>query len=275
IFTKTSSEELLNKSLNLLYNKYKTCVKCGSKNIWKIKNNFIIKCNWKPCSYKINALKKTCFSKFKIEMTKILDMIAFWIHGMSFKNISLVTNVSSQCVTRFFRKFNNVLATNYHSVKKSIGGENIIVEIDESKFGRRKYHRGHKVDGVWVFGLVERTPERKILLFPVAKRDKTTLMTLLKKHVLKNTVIYSDCWKAYSSLNTEFAGHFTVNHTKEFVNKENNVHINTIEGNWSAIKITVPKRHRSINYINMYLIKFMIKRNEPGNVEDNLLKYLL
>ncbi|KCZ73811.1 hypothetical protein H311_05229, partial [Anncaliia algerae PRA109] len=112
------------------------------------------------------------------------------------------------------------------------------------------------------FGLVERTPERKILLFPVAKRDKTILMTLLKKHVLKNTVIYSDCWKAYSSLNTEFAGHLTVNHTKEFVNKENNVHKNTIEGNSSAIKITVPKRHQYIYYINMYLIKFMIKRNE-------------
>ncbi|KCZ74216.1 hypothetical protein H311_04820, partial [Anncaliia algerae PRA109] len=78
-------------------------------------------------SYKINALKKTFFSKFIIEMTKILDMIAFWIHGMSFKNISLVTNVSRQCVTRFFRKFNNVLATNYLSVKKSIDGENIIV----------------------------------------------------------------------------------------------------------------------------------------------------
>ncbi|KCZ74267.1 hypothetical protein H311_04769, partial [Anncaliia algerae PRA109] len=194
-------------------------------------NNFILKCNWKPCSYKINALKKPFFSKFKIEMAKILDMIAFWIHGMSFKNISLVTNVNRQCVTRFVRKFNNVLATNYHSVKKSISGENIIVEIDDSKFIRRKYHRGHKFDGFWTFGLVERTSERKILLFPVAKRDMTTLMTLLKKHVLKSTLIYSDCWKTYNSLNTEFAGHLTVNHTKEFVNKENNVHINTIEGN--------------------------------------------
>jgi len=38
-----------------------------------------------------------------------------------------------------------------------IGGEGIVVEIDESKFGKRKYSRGHKVDGVWVLEIVERT----------------------------------------------------------------------------------------------------------------------
>lgn len=33
-----------------------------------------------------------------------------------------------------------------------IGGPGVRVQIDESKFGKRKYHRGHHVDGVWVFG---------------------------------------------------------------------------------------------------------------------------
>jgi hypothetical protein len=31
-----------------------------------------------------------------------------------------------------------------------IGGPQKTVEIDESKFGRRKYHRGHPVKGQWV-----------------------------------------------------------------------------------------------------------------------------
>jgi hypothetical protein len=35
---------------------------------------------------------------------------------------------------------------------EKIGGINKTVEIDESKFGRRKYHRGHPVMGQWVFG---------------------------------------------------------------------------------------------------------------------------
>jgi hypothetical protein len=37
-----------------------------------------------------------------------------------------------------------------------IGGPNKTVEIDESKFGQCKYHRGHSVKGQWVFGGVER-----------------------------------------------------------------------------------------------------------------------
>jgi len=32
-----------------------------------------------------------------------------------------------------------------------IGGPGKVVEVDESKFGKRKYHRGHRVDGVWVY----------------------------------------------------------------------------------------------------------------------------
>ncbi|KAF2352575.1 hypothetical protein FHG87_016671, partial [Trinorchestia longiramus] len=31
-----------------------------------------------------------------------------------------------------------------------IGGEGIIVEADESKFGKRRYNRGHRIEGIWI-----------------------------------------------------------------------------------------------------------------------------
>jgi len=37
-----------------------------------------------------------------------------------------------------------------------IGGEGKVVEIDELKFGIRNYHRDHRVEDQWVFGVVER-----------------------------------------------------------------------------------------------------------------------
>ena len=36
-----------------------------------------------------------------------------------------------------------------------IDGENIFVQIDECKLGKRKYYCGHAVQGAWVLGGVE------------------------------------------------------------------------------------------------------------------------
>ena len=49
------------------------------------------------------------------------------------------------------------------SADEKLGGEGRVVEIDESKFGRQKYHRGRRVDGQWVFGGVERESKRCFL----------------------------------------------------------------------------------------------------------------
>ena len=61
--------------------------------------------------------------------------------------------------------------------KQQLGGHGVVVEIDESKFGRRKYYRGHRVEGQWVFGMFERGTGRVVML-PVERR-----FVILKKHV--------------------------------------------------------------------------------------------
>ena len=42
-------------------------------------------------------------------------------------------------------------------------GEGVHVEIDESKFGKRKYYRGHRVKGQWIFGGRETKDKSKVL----------------------------------------------------------------------------------------------------------------
>lgn len=43
-------------------------------------------------------------------------------------------------------------------------GTSKIVEIDESKFFHRKYHRGRWIDGHWVFGGIERGTKKCFLV---------------------------------------------------------------------------------------------------------------
>jgi hypothetical protein len=62
-----------------------------------------------------------------------------------------------------------VCATILEVDSSPIGGPGKIVEIDESKFGKRKYHRGRRVDGIEVFGDRERGT-RKCFLISVEDR---------------------------------------------------------------------------------------------------------
>ena len=62
-----------------------------------------------------------------------------------------------------------------------LGGTGIRVQIDESKFGKRKYHRGHRVEGQWVFGGIEED-SRKNFLVPVERRNAETLIPIIKRY---------------------------------------------------------------------------------------------
>ncbi|CAI6358935.1 unnamed protein product [Macrosiphum euphorbiae] len=156
-----------------------------------------------------------------------------------------------------------------HKVK--IGGVGVEVEIDESKFGKRKYHRGHAVEGQWVFGGVERGTN-KCFLVPVEKRDKTTLLNIIKEWILPGTTIISDCWKAYDCLNDEGYVHFKVNHSINFKDPETQQHTNTIEGLWRHAKFSLPQYHRKKDFIGGYLAKHMFLK-QIKNKNDALIEF--
>ncbi|GFS54292.1 DDE_Tnp_IS1595 domain-containing protein [Trichonephila clavipes] len=85
---------------------------------------------------------------------------------------------------------------------QQIGGKDCIVEIDESKFGKRKYNRGHLVEGQWVFGGVERGTG-KMFLVAAHNRTKETLMALIQEWIKPGTTIYSDCWEVLRDFGSE------------------------------------------------------------------------
>ena len=73
----------------------------------------------------------------------------------------------------------------------------------------------------------------------VEKRDEQTLLPIIKKWIELGTIIVSDCWKAYSKLETNGYEHQTVNYSREFVNKDGD-HINKIAGHWRHAKSKLP-----------------------------------
>lgn len=64
--------------------------------------------------------------------------------------------------------------------------------------------------------MVERTPERRIVILPLQNRNKNTCNMFLRRFVNKNSNIYSDGWKGYNDVKTYFNQHEVVNHKMHF-----------------------------------------------------------
>jgi hypothetical protein len=72
------------------------------------------------------------------------------------------TSFNSNTITTFTSHFRQLVSESLEDDDSIIGGGGVVIEIDESKLGKRKYHRGHRVDGIWVLGGIERTVEKKV-----------------------------------------------------------------------------------------------------------------
>ncbi|KAI8967052.1 hypothetical protein BDB01DRAFT_840400 [Pilobolus umbonatus] len=65
------------------------------------------------------------------------------------RSISASLKISGPTITEYYKKFRRIMK-NKNRFSKKIGGKNDIVEIDESKSCKRKYHKGHQVKGTWI-----------------------------------------------------------------------------------------------------------------------------
>ena len=130
-------------------------------------------------------------------------------------NTTIVT--SSETISSVYSICREICCNYVESFLKSkqIGGPGMTVQIDESKFGKRKYSRGRLVEGQWVLGGICQE-SGDMFLEIVQKRDKNTLMPIILKCVAKGSTIITDCWRAYSDLKDEYK-HLTVNHSLNFV----------------------------------------------------------
>ena len=132
------------------------------------------------------------------------------------------------------------------------------MEIDESKFGKRKYHRGRNVEGHWVFGGIERG-SRESFMVAVPDRSKNTLMPIITQYIRPGTTVISDEWRSYNDIGISGYTHQTVNHSLNFMDPTTGAHTNGVEGFWSCTKRMMRKQgvmSTSSDLFPTYLFEF-------------------
>jgi hypothetical protein len=165
----------------------------------------------------------------------------------------------------WFRFCRNVVLDFIENKSEMIGGEEKVVEIDESKFGKRKYHRGHYAKGQWVFGGVGRGTGRTFLV-AVYDRSTETSIGLIKQWILPGTTIISGCWAAYNSLREEGYDHLTVNYSITFVDHTTGAHANTIESTWKHVKVSLSSYNRKADHV-LFLTEYVFLQKWKADVD--------
>ena len=188
--------------------KYINCPQC-QKILYVFDGNYRCKKDKFCRSYLTGSFFENC----KISPHKILLISYYYLMKTPSSSICEFLNLTKITVSFWKRKLQKLICQNLPLSHTIIGGEGITVEIDESLFGKIKYHRGKLTNGQWVVGGVERTEERKCFFVLVEKRDTETLQNIISQLVLPGSIVVTDCWAPYNAVcDTLDLDHLTVNH---------------------------------------------------------------
>ena len=125
------------------------CQACnGRARIEKNRGTFSIICCWTLCRQRRTLWCNTVMEHSKIGPAKVLRLLQLWMIGLAPKQICTLMAINRKTLSRIMKKISFKVVQKFYSKPQKIGGEGIVVEIDEFKFGKRKYNRGHRVEGV-------------------------------------------------------------------------------------------------------------------------------
>ena len=151
-----------------------------------------------------------------------------------------------------------------------LGGPGQIVEVDEAKFGKRKFNRGRIADGSWVCGGIEcRTNKCSVAMCPANIRNQGTLLRIIQRYVAPGTTVITDKWKGYTNLGNHGYVHLDVNYSQNFVDPLTEAHTNSIEGMWTRVKNRVLRRgeRRTPDSLDADLTNFMWLRQQTSHLD--------
>jgi len=188
--------------------------------------------------------------------------------GISAKQLERELGVTYKTAWRMANKIRSPLQDDHG---ESLSGE---VELDETYYGgrRRRTKRGrpgkdsHKTP---VFGMAQRKGEEsksRVVATVVPDTKRKTVMPHVKKKVLPESMVYTDEYVVYDSLNREGYRHDRVHHAEE-VYVSGDVHTNTLEGFWSLVKRGIGGVYHSVSakHLQSYLDEYSFRYNNRNN----------
>jgi transposase-like protein len=170
-----------------------------------------------------------------LSMPTLLQLMFMWITDTPVVTAAVLTGVSDVTAIQWYQYYRDVCSRTMLGLEQKLGGQGVIVQIDESLMFKRKNNIGRVVEQFWVFGMYDLSL-RKGYIIHVEDRSAETLLPIIQQWVIAGTTIHSDEWRAYARLSEFGYVHQTVNHAQNFVDPVTGATTNHVEALWSRIK---------------------------------------
>ena len=218
-----------------------TCERCGSNDSYRFKSKTkqlkVLMCNKTSCKHQKSILYGTFFAKARLSLGKVIQFLYLRLSRTKVSTIHTIAAFSSSILADYGRYARQVVINAIDEKKEVIGGPQVIVEVDESKFSRRKYNKGHHMARKkWVFGGMGRTPESN------DDRSAETMNKVMKPYIAP-----------------------TSNHSKNYINPVDDTCTNKIEGHWGFLKGQIIKRQRTDEQLNDLLLEEVWMHQNKNN----------
>lgn len=175
----------------------------------------------------MGSMRKSCLSQYKPGR-----LFEYFVAGTTARTAASLCGVNRKTAALYFLRLRKIIAYELEAeTADMLSGE---IEVDESYFGgKRKGKRGRGAAGkIPVFGLLKRGGKVYTKIIPDAA--SATLIPIIERKVIPDSIVYSDCWRGYNVLDVSDFHHFRINHSKLFADRHN--HINGIENFWNQAK---------------------------------------
>ena len=142
------------------------CCKWGSQTPWHVDSSVQYGYWWRclraisasACRASTSIRQGTRFQQNNLNFMDVLLLTYDTVHRVPAYNIQRVLQFGCATINEWDKLCRGVMLKYMLGSSQIIGGPNKTFEIDDSKFGRRKYNRGHKVNGQWV--VLSASPEK-------------------------------------------------------------------------------------------------------------------
>ena len=164
-------------------------------------------------------MRKSRLSRYKQDR-----LIEHFVTGTTARTALSLCGVNRKTAAFYFHRLREIIAFELEAENEAMfGGE---IEVDESYFGgKRKGKRGRGAAGkIPLFGLLKRGGKVYTKIIPDA--SSATLMPIIERKVVPDSIVYSDGWKGYNVLDVSDFHHFRINHSELFADDQ--THINGI-----------------------------------------------